>query len=281
MNISRPVLDGTRTRAIAQGVAGPVVLFLHGYTDSADTWRPVLAELDGCGLTCVAVDLPSHGEAGALGRPIALSSFDRFVATTVRHCDGGSGVIVVGNSLGGLLALRAGADAGLPIAGVLALGAPDQRLHPVLATLARTRPLLLRLLALPIPDALLGHVAAGAYTWLARVGPAGRAHASRYRRHLTRRRVRELVDVGGAVVAELHRDTSAWRPDGAGVRVPLLQVWGTRDRICPVAPERGEDHGARVLPGLGHCPQVERPHLVADLVRELVAVVETRRSRAS
>lgn len=281
MRVTRPMLAGIATRALAQGESGSVVLFLHGYTDSADTWRRTFEELRGEGLRCVAVDLPSHGEAAFARRPVTLGSLDEFVAATVRAHDSGEGVVLVGNSLGGLLALRAGADPGLPVNGVVSLGAPDGGLHRLLATLPATRTVLLGLLALPLPGRLLGHVASIGYARLAGVGPGGRSVARHYRGHLTRQRLRELVDVGATVIAELHAATSPMRADGFAFGVPLVQVWGDRDRICPMSPGRAQDSGVRVIGDLGHCPQVERPRLVADLVREVAALAAGERSQAS
>lgn len=41
----RAVIDGVPTRLIASRGRGPVVLLLHGYTDSAHTWVPVVQRL--------------------------------------------------------------------------------------------------------------------------------------------------------------------------------------------------------------------------------------------
>lgn len=52
---------GTRTLTVT-GRGTPVVL-LHGFADSADTWRGVLTRLEAAGRPAVAVDLPGFGQA--------------------------------------------------------------------------------------------------------------------------------------------------------------------------------------------------------------------------
>ena len=54
-------LAGTRTRALELEGDGPPVLLLHGYADSADTWRAVLDRLARAGRRALAVDLPGFG----------------------------------------------------------------------------------------------------------------------------------------------------------------------------------------------------------------------------
>jgi pimeloyl-ACP methyl ester carboxylesterase len=55
------VLGGVRTRELRVEGSGPAILLLHGYSDSADTWRSVLVALHARGRLAIAVDLPGHG----------------------------------------------------------------------------------------------------------------------------------------------------------------------------------------------------------------------------
>jgi pimeloyl-ACP methyl ester carboxylesterase len=62
-----------------------------------------------------------------------------------------------------------------------------------------------------------------------------------------------------------------------GIAVPVLLVWGTRDRILP--PKRYSERLRRMLPeaqwvelkGLGHMPMSDDPQLVADTIARFVA----------
>ena len=59
---------GHRTRALEVAGNGPGIVLLHGWSDSADTWRPLLAQLGSRGRRAIAVDLPGFGEATRLQR---------------------------------------------------------------------------------------------------------------------------------------------------------------------------------------------------------------------
>ena len=116
---SKLELAGVSTRALSVEGDGPAFLFLHGYTDSADTWRYVLTELGKRGRAAVAVDLPSHGHADTHADAPVLPQLKAFAsALAERH----PGSILAGNSLGGLAALLAAEDPALPVAGVVPIG---------------------------------------------------------------------------------------------------------------------------------------------------------------
>lgn len=112
-------LAGVNTRTLSVEGDGPPILLLHGYTDSADTWRYVLAELAARGRAGIAVDLPGHGRAGVHEDAPILPQLRRFTSALVEHHPGS---VVAGNSLGGLSAMLAAEDPNLPIAGIVAIG---------------------------------------------------------------------------------------------------------------------------------------------------------------
>ncbi len=97
---------GHRTRVLELADAGPGFVLLHGWGDSADTWRPLLAELAGRGRRAIAVDLPGFGHASRLAPGAILPQLDDFAAALVLEWGGGEPVVVAGNSLGGAVALR-------------------------------------------------------------------------------------------------------------------------------------------------------------------------------
>ena len=53
------------------------VVLLHGWSDSADTWRPLLAQLGARGRRAIAVDLPGFGEATRLHDGAVLPHWTR------------------------------------------------------------------------------------------------------------------------------------------------------------------------------------------------------------
>jgi pimeloyl-ACP methyl ester carboxylesterase len=64
----RSTYAGFQTRELVVTGRGPTVLLLHGFGDSADTWRPVLTLLAEAGQAAIAVDLPGFGKTlGAWG----------------------------------------------------------------------------------------------------------------------------------------------------------------------------------------------------------------------
>lgn len=96
---------GTRTRLLRRdgNPAGPLVVLVHGLGGSAPNWLEVMAPLAAIG-DVVAFDLQGFGEAApprpTAPRPVANA---RFVATVLHALDAGP-VVLVGNSMGGLVA---------------------------------------------------------------------------------------------------------------------------------------------------------------------------------
>jgi len=89
-----------------EGLPGnsPFVL-LHGIGSNAASWLPLMQALD-ARLPCFAWDLPGYGESAALSEPWPLP--ENYAAALERFLDplGPGKVIVVGHSLGALIAAR-------------------------------------------------------------------------------------------------------------------------------------------------------------------------------
>jgi hypothetical protein len=81
----RLTLAGFDTRVLELEGNGPPVILLHGYADSADTWRQSLARLARSGQRAVAFDLPGFRTASRLRRDPILPQLDEFAFATVRY----------------------------------------------------------------------------------------------------------------------------------------------------------------------------------------------------
>jgi pimeloyl-ACP methyl ester carboxylesterase len=90
---------------------GPVVLFLHGWGLSYDSYRPALARLAGLGLRVLAPALPGFG--GTADLPDSSFSFEGYAAWAADFLEAvaiDSPVTLVGHSFGGGVAIQAAHD---------------------------------------------------------------------------------------------------------------------------------------------------------------------------
>jgi len=264
-------LAGYRTRALELEGEGPPLLLLHGYADSADTWRLLLDRFGRAGRRALAVDMPGFGTADPLepGEPI-LPQLDRFAAAATEHVAPDGGAVVCGNSLGGCVALRLSerpelglsgvvpvAPAGLDMAGWFAVIERDQVLRALLAA------------PVPIPRAVLQRVVGQVYGRLAfrRPGEVEPRVAQTFASHFSDRAATgRLMATGRRLLPELRSCL-----DPAAISCPVLLVWGRQDvmvfqtgadRVLDAAPE------ARLvtIEDCGHCPQIEAPARLEELL---------------
>ena len=252
-------------------------MLLHGYADSADTWRRTLERLARAGRRALALDMPGFGAADRLRPGPILPQLDEFAAAAARLVgeQAGEATVVVGNSLGGCVALRLGERTDVDLAGVVPV-APAGLDHPGWFRIIEGDRLVRALLAapLPLPERWVRAVVGEAYRQLAFARPRGVARdvASAFTsHHRDRRTVARYLATGRSLLVELD---SPFRL--ADVRCPVLLVWGERDRMVP---HRGSRHviGAlphttyELLPGCGHCPQIEEPDRFVELLLAFAA----------
>lgn len=270
---TRARYGGVDTRVLVTSGSGLPVVLLHGYADSADTWRGVLEGLAAAHRPALAVDLPGFGQADPRRPGLIVPQLDGFVDAVL--ADTGPAVLV-GNSLGAATAVRA-ATRSADVKALVALDDPLSARH-WLARRARTRPVPVKfwggVARLPVPSPVLR----GATRWLAPkmlYGPGARPDP-------------EVIAYWAGIaarmsdVAALGRDAFAYAYESAaghdGVRVdcPAVIVHGARDRIIPVHSSRTLHRlipGSQlvVLPASGHCPQLDDPAAVARIILVLPA----------
>ena len=112
-----PASDGERSE--------DAVLFVHGFTEGPEQFRPMAAWANALGLDAVALSLPGHGgtadDFARSGRraweECVFGETDRLLTLYRR-------IVVAGHSMGGLLALRTWARRPDGIAGIVCVGCP-------------------------------------------------------------------------------------------------------------------------------------------------------------
>jgi pimeloyl-ACP methyl ester carboxylesterase len=254
-----------RMLAFERHGAGEPLVLVHGLTHRRQAWYPVLDEL-AAQREVVLVDLPGHGESDPLvtdGRPVEevlRTEFKRFLAE-----QGLDRPHVAGNSLGGLIALLAGAEGDARSVTALSpagfwrtdrefaytrriftqAGVMSRRLGPRVELLARSRAgrkimygMLCAHPARVSPDQAIGDVRG-----FVRARPA----------------LAQLLEAAEPFDREIPLD------------VPVTIAWGARDLVLP--PWQAEvarrvvpfaEH--RMIGGVGHVPMTDDPHAVARLL---------------
>ncbi|MEP5728154.1 MAG: alpha/beta hydrolase [Sulfitobacter sp.] len=123
--------DLAQLRVISAG-SGPAVLLIHGVGLCADTWNPqidALAEE----FSVTAVDMPGHGTSQRLPPDADLTAYTETIAACLTDK-----TVVVGHSMGAMIALNLAARHPDKISGVAALNAIFQR-TPDAQTAVRAR----------------------------------------------------------------------------------------------------------------------------------------------
>lgn len=269
-------LAGFETRALELEGSGPPLVLLHGFADSADTWRTLLDRLGRSDRRAVALDLPGFGTADPLSddQPV-LAQLAAFATAAVRRYAPQGGAIICGNSLGGCLSLLLAQRPGLGLAGVVPIAPAGLDMASWFAVIER-EPVLRALLAspLPIPPAALQRIVLEIYKRLAFHHPetiepfVAQAFASHFRdRHTTAR----ILGAGRTVLPELRDPFDLER-----IQCPVQLVWGDHDamafrsgarRVLEAVP----DSELELIEDCGHCPQIEAVDRLAELLLEFPA----------
>jgi pimeloyl-ACP methyl ester carboxylesterase len=264
-----------RVLSYVEAGSGPVLLLIHGMAGTHGTWEAVIEPL-AQRHTVIAVDLPGHGASQAGAGDYSLGSLAAGLRDLLVKL-GHERATLVGHSLGGGIAMQ------------FAYQFPETTERLVLVSSGGLGPEVnpvLRAAALP-----------GANLFIAATAGPGRVAGAALARGLASVGLQPSADVAelargyasladaprrSAFLATLHAvvGTDGQRVE-AGDRlylaagVPVLIVWGRRDRIIPVAHaehahEAIPDSRLEIFDAAGHMPQLEVPaRFVAVLERFL------------
>ena len=249
---------------------GRPLLLLHGVGHRWQAFRPVIARLASEGYAVTAVDLPGFGGSPPLaGGHLSIPAYARAIADWI-GAQGGRPPAVVGNSMGGAIALELARRGVIPAAVAVSPAGfwrpSELRYAQMMLTATRAvprplRPLMLRAVPSRGGRALL-------YTYYSR---PWRLPAHELRSSL--RNAWTAPAFAGAVAAfSDYRFPDPEQPPAVGPPAPVSVLWGTRDLLLPYALQapraRRELPAARhvALPGLGHVPFNDDPGMVARVI---------------
>ena len=262
------------------GGSGPVLILVHGITNSSASWEPVLAQL-ATRFTVLAPDLLGHGDSAKPRGDYSLganASLLRDFMLALGH----ERATIVGHSLGGGIAMQ------------MAYQFPERVERLVLVAsggLGRQVTPMLRAVALPGAELVLPLLASqplvGAGTkvggWIERIGLrvgsdiAAMAAGFASLQDIEARRAfvhtaRSVIDIGGQRVNATDKLYLA-------EAVPTLILWGDKDPIIPArhgirAHELMPGSRLQIFPGAGHFPHHDDP---LGFVAAITEFVETTR----
>lgn len=108
-----------------KGSGGPAVVLLHAGVADRSMWAELLPDLAAAGYRAIAMDLPGFGEA-----ELAHESVDHREVLATMAALGVESAVLVGNSMGGSVALRIAAVAPGVLRGLVLVSAPPLDLEP-------------------------------------------------------------------------------------------------------------------------------------------------------
>lgn len=190
----------------------PCVLAFHGFTGTTSEIRPVLDRLAERGYAVHAPLLPGHGQTPGHLQEATFDEWVRAMATELSAAERRHGqVILLGFSLGSLIALELASRGPAGLTGLVLLGTAVTLSAPVRMALG-----FLDDRAWPVPDWYLLKL------WSADVrDPEQRRRIASYDRDPLR------------AALEVYRGGRRVQPRLSLVRCPTLILHGARDRVCP------------------------------------------------
>jgi pimeloyl-ACP methyl ester carboxylesterase len=281
--VSRTVeLDGP-VHVADFGGRGPTMVLVHGLGGSHVNWMCVGPALAGRARV-VAPDLAGFGRTPLAGRSAAVRAQQTLLARFIDHVAPDEPVILVGNSMGGLIAMLEAAQRPERVARLVLVGPAQPRPRTAMFD---------PLVALTFAAYAFPGIGELVMRWrAARLGPEGVVRQSLalccadskclsaevVAAHVAMARERAEMPWGQAAFLEATRSIMALlvqRAEMRGVietiRAPTLVIQGTEDRLVPVAASRGLAAVRRewelvVWDAVGHVPMLEVPERFVETV---------------
>jgi pimeloyl-ACP methyl ester carboxylesterase len=261
---------------------GPVAVCVHGLAGSAVNWSAIAPLLTGR-FRVLAPDLPGHGLTRSAGRGTDVTALRGLLHRFLGAVPAGP-VILIGNSMGGMVCLLEASAAPAAVAGLVLAGAvlplvpawPDRLVTPMLAAYAvpALGPLLMRRWRRMPPEALVVGVLSLCGVDASRV-PADvlAAHVTVARQTLMSPGAeREIAASARSIIATMGRlRGGAYRRAIGSISCPVLLLHGADDRMVPIGVARAAARANLAwtlieMPGVGHVPQLEVPADAASAI---------------
>jgi pimeloyl-ACP methyl ester carboxylesterase len=258
-HLRRVRLPGAEVNYVEVGEGKPI-LFIHGLSGCWQNWLENLPHF-GRGHRAIALDLPGFGASPMPSWDIDMAAYGRLVHDFCEKL-GIEGATVVGNSMGGFVAVEAATSAPLRFdelvlvsaAGILNTWNPEARATATAFAWKQFGPL--------IADRgawILTHP----HARQALMGPFVR-YPARLRTDLLWEQVNggtRCPGFGDSLQALIRRDI---RERLGTIEMPTMIVWGQSDRVIPMAAalsyHRRIPHSRlEIFERTGHVPQLERP----------------------
>ena len=260
----------------------PPIVFVHGLGGSHLNWCLIGPRL---GRRAVALDLHGFGLTPGRRATSTVQRNARLLEKFVREVTGAP-VILVGNSMGGLISIMQTATAPDTVSGLVLIDpalppprrAPDRQVAGqfLLYALPGLGEFYVRTMLSRPPQLAVQRVIELCFADPSRADPAmltaSIALAAERQSQPVRARDQAFLAASRSLMRVVGLRRRYWEMM-ASVRVPVLLIGGEADRLVPVASMR--EAAARnprwetaILPGVGHTPQLEVPDNVIDTLRD-------------